>query len=50
MKYPLLLVILAAWLCGCANQTDVKDIQPPSSSGPTLYGKVTGSVDQVWRP
>lgn len=50
MKHPLLLVILAVWLCGCANQTDVKDPQPSSTSGPTLYGKVTGSVDQVWRP
>ncbi len=44
-----LLLILAIGLSACATQTDLKDTQAPSS-GPTLYGKVTGSVDHVWRP
>jgi hypothetical protein len=49
MKLLLLLWVLALGLNACATQTDVKDTKAPSS-GPTLYGKVTGSVDQVWRP
>ncbi|MGB4334753.1 MAG: hypothetical protein WBJ41_07945 [Chromatiaceae bacterium] len=44
-----LLLLLALGLSACATQTDVKDTQAPSS-GPTLYGKVTGSVERVWRP
>ena len=47
---PLLpLFVLVLGLCACATPTDVKDTQAPSS-GPTLYGKVTGSVERVWRP
>jgi hypothetical protein len=49
MKPLLLLLVLALGPGACATQTDVKDTQAPAS-GPTLYGKVTGSVDRVWRP
>jgi hypothetical protein len=45
----LLLCVFTFGLSACATPTDVKDTQAPSS-GPTLYGKVTGSVDRVWRP
>ncbi len=46
----LLIFVFALGLSACATPTDVKDTQAPSSSEPTLYGKVTGSVDRVWRP
>ena len=49
MNRLLLLFVLALGPGACATPTDVKDTQAPSS-GPTLYGKVTGSVDRVWRP
>jgi hypothetical protein len=49
MKPLLLLVVLALGPGACATQNAVKDTQAPSS-GPTLYGQLTGSVERVWRP
>ncbi|MFZ1538830.1 MAG: hypothetical protein WAT23_15790 [Chromatiaceae bacterium] len=49
MKPLLWLLVLTLGFSGCATLTEVKDTQGPAS-GPTLYGKVTGSVDHIWRP
>ncbi|MGB7550834.1 MAG: hypothetical protein WBM15_04625 [Chromatiaceae bacterium] len=49
MNRLLLLFVLALGLSACATPTDVNDTQAPSS-GPTLYGQLTGSVERVWRP
>ncbi|MBK8639982.1 MAG: hypothetical protein IPN92_17515 [Chromatiaceae bacterium] len=45
----LLLFVFALGLSACATPADVKDTQAPSS-GPTFYGKFTGSVERIWRP